>query len=419
MKKKRWIYGAIGVVVLLFAGLIYAWSILSSPIKVFFSEWSSTQLSFTFTLCMMFFCFGGLASGLLAEKVNSKIILRASAIFFMIGFLLASRANEIIMLYIGYGVFAGLASGLAYNSILGNITKFFPDCPGLISGILLMGFGFGSFLIGKVYQSVTPSGQGVDAWRHSFMIFGFILFVVMFTCSFFIRRPNESELKEITKDIKGTKEVKKIKNIDIKPINMISKASFWTFFIWATLLSAAGLAVVSQATGIIIEVSPNSSLGTISTVVGLISIFNGIGRVMFGGLFDKIGRKKTMLLNNGLFLLAISILILALKSKEFILIIIGFCTTGIAYGGITPTNSAFVNNFYGIKYYPINLSLINMNLLIASFGSTIAGALYDISNSYFTTLIAMIIAIGIGTLSSFMIKKEKELEPIKIKEICR
>ena len=56
MKQKRWIYGAIGVLVLLFAGLVYAWSVLASPIKVFFQEWSSTELSFTFTLCMMFFC---------------------------------------------------------------------------------------------------------------------------------------------------------------------------------------------------------------------------------------------------------------------------------------------------------------------------------------------------------------------------
>lgn len=194
---------------------------------------------------------------------------------------------------------------------------------------------------------------------------------------------------------------------------MIRKSSFWIFFLWATVLSAAGLAVVSQATGIAMEVGPNISLGTISTVVGLISIFNGIGRVIFGGLFDKIGRQKTMMLNNILFLIAVFIIMSALKSGQFSLIIIGFCITGIAYGGITPTNSAFVNEFYGSKYYPINLSLINMNLLIASFGSTIAGALYDMSNSYFTTLVVMIIAIIIGALASFMINRK---EPVSLKK---
>lgn len=409
MKKKRWIYGIVGVVVLLFAGLVYAWSVLAAPIKVFFPEWSSTQVSFTFTLCMMFFCFGGLVGGMLSEKISPKIILKISAILFILGFFLASRANEIIVLYIGYGVFAGMASGLAYNSILSNITKFFPDCPGLISGILLMGFGIGSFIIGKVYQIVTPSGEGIDVWRRSFMSFGFILFVIMFVCSFFIRRPSENELKEIKKGKKDIDKAKKVEGVGIKPASMIKMTSFWIFFIWATLLSSAGLAVVSQATGIAMEVGSNISLGTISTVVGLISIFNGIGRVIFGGLFDKIGRQKTMMLNNVLFLLAVIILMVALRSKEFILIIIGFCVIGIAYGGITPTNSAFVNDFYGSEYYPINLSLINMNLLIASFGSTISGLLYDISKSYFTTLVVMMIVIIIGALSSFMIKRKDEV----------
>lgn len=296
---------------------------------------------------------------------------------------------------------------------MGNITKFFPDCPGLISGVLLMGFGVGSFIIGKVYQITTPSGEGIDAWRNSFVIFGVILFVIIFVCSFFIRRPIEGEIREITKDIKEVNKVKKSETIDVEPAKMIRKSSFWIFFLWATVLSAAGLAVVSQATGIAMEVGPNISLGTISTVVGLISIFNGIGRVIFGGLFDKIGRQKTMMLNNILFLIAVFIIMSALKSGQFSLIIIGFCITGIAYGGITPTNSAFVNEFYGSKYYPINLSLINMNLLIASFGSTIAGALYDMSNSYFTTLVVMIIAIIIGALASFMINRK---EPVSLKK---
>ena len=405
MKKKRWVYGVVGVLVLLFAGLVYAWSVLANPISAYFDKWSSTQLSFTFTLCMMFFCLGGLITGLLSEKFGPKVMLKFSAVLFIIGFLIASRANNILTLYIGYGVISGLASGFAYNSIMGNVTKFFPDCPGLISGILLMGFGFGSFLIGKVYQAVTPFGPGIDKWRNSFFIFGIILFIIMFVCSFFIRRPTKEELDEITENIK-TKECKiKSKGNNMSSREMLKRPSFWIFFTWAILLSAAGLAIVSQASGVAREVSPKATGGTISTVVGLISIFNGVGRVLFGSLFDRVGRLKTMLLNNIIFLIAIIVLMTALKSGLFILIIVGFILIGLAYGGITPTNSAFVNEFYGSKNYAVNLSLINMNLLIASFGSTIAGSLYDASGSYFTTLIAMVIAIAGGFIFSLLIKE--------------
>lgn len=407
IKNKRWIYGVAGVLVLLFAGLVYAWSVLARPISEYFTTWSSTQLSFTFTLCIIFFCLGGLINGLVSEKFPPKIMLKLSAILFLAGFIIASKSQNIITLYIGYGVIAGLASGFAYNSVLGSIAKFFPDCPGLISGILLMGFGFGSFLIGKVYQAYTPSGVGVEAWRSSFIIFGVILFVVMFVASFFIRKPTENELKLISKNMKKEATSQKSQIIDIKPKEVLKKSSFWIYFLWATLLSAAGLAVVSQASGMVVEVQNNISAGTISTVVGLISIFNGIGRVIFGGMFDRIGRLKTMLLNNVLFVISIVCLMLAITTSQFILIIIGFITMGMSYGGVTPTNAAFVNDFYGDKYYSVNLSLITMNLFIASFGSTIAGILYDSTGSYFSTLIAMIIAVAIGFVLTFMIKKDK------------
>ena len=82
---------------------------------------------------------------------------------------------------------------------------------------------------------------------------------------------------------------------------------------------------------------------------------------------------------------------------------------GLSYGGVTPTNSAFVSAFYGSKNYSVNLSLVNMNLLIASFGSTIAGSLYDSSGSYFSTLIAMIAAVVVGTVITFMIRENKKI----------
>lgn len=409
MKKTRWMYSIIGVLVMLFAGLVYAWSVLARPIGEFFTTWSSTQLSFTFTLCMMFFCLGGLITGILSKKYEPKLMLKVSAMLFLIGFVVSSRSNSIITLYIGYGVIAGLASGIAYNSIMGNITKFFPDCPGLISGILLMGFGFGSFIIGKVYQSLTPSGAGVDKWRTSFLVFGIILFAVIFVASFIVRKPNSKEIKEISKLIVKDGNDKEKEEINLTPHEMLKEKSFWLFFTWAILLSAAGLAIVSQASGIVMEVDKNCSAGTVSTVVGLISIFNGGGRVIFGGLFDKIGRLKTMMLNNILFVIAIVVIMLSISTKQFSFIILGFIAMGLSYGGVTPTNSAFVSAFYGSKNYSVNLSLVNMNLLIASFGSTIAGSLYDSSGSYFSTLIAMIAAVVVGTVITFMIRENKKI----------
>lgn len=397
----RWVYAAVGVVVLVFAGLIYAWSVLSAPIAVEFLEWSKTQLSLTFTIAMTCFCLGGLVGGLLTGKISVKINVWVSSVLLLLGFMIAAKAQTIMMLYLGFGVLGGFASGLAYNAVLSTMSKWFPDKQGLISGILLMGFGLGSFLIGKIYTALTPVETG--GWRRSFTVFAIILFVVLFTGAFFFEKPPEDY------KVPGTAEVKKkghmTEGIDVSASVMLKRPSFWLYFAWAVLLSAAGLALIAQASGVVTEVAPGIAAGTVATIVGMISIFNGIGRVIFGGMFDKAGHHKTMMLINGCFAVSVLVVILGLTLKSLPVLIISFICFGMSYGGITPTNSAFISAFYGSTHYPVNFSMINLNLVVASFGGTLAGALYDASGSYLSTFFVMIAAVVVGTGCSMMIRK--------------
>lgn len=205
-KMNRWTYAVVGVIVLLLAGLVYAWSVFSSPIAAYFSDWTKAQLSLTFTICMAFFCVGGFVGGLLAGKVDVKINVWASAVLFFVGFFLASKSTSTTMLYLGYGVLGGFASGLVYNAVMSTVSRWFPDKPGLISGILLMGFGFGSFFVGKIYQAMTPAGPGIDAWRNTFFIFGIVLLVVIAVCGMFFVKPTAEDLAEIKVEKAGGQE---------------------------------------------------------------------------------------------------------------------------------------------------------------------------------------------------------------------
>ncbi|MBT9776633.1 MFS transporter [Clostridium sp. MCC353] len=406
-KLNRWVYAVVGVIVLLLAGLVYAWSVFSSPIAAYFSEWTKAQLSLTFTICMGFFCVGGLAGGLLSNKINTKVGVWISAALFFIGFFIASKSGSPATLYIGYGMFCGFASGFVYNMVMSTVLGWFPDKQGLISGVLLMGFGFGSFIIGKVYQAATPAGPGIDVWRNSFFVFGIVLLVVLGVSGFFFVKPTPADLAGIKVENGSGKEKKKEAGLEATPGEMLRTSAFWLYFVWAILLSAAGLALISQASGVATEVGPNVDPGTIATVVGLISVFNGIGRLIFGGLFDKMGRSKTMAIITVAFIVSVGVVLIALTQKNFGLIIAGFICTGFSYGGINPTNSAFISAFFGRKNYPVNFSIINMNLLISSFGGTIAGALYDASGSFVSTFILMIAAAAAALVCSVLIKSPK------------
>lgn len=393
MNKNRLLYAVLGTITMLFSGLVYSWSVLSRPIAATFKNWDSATLSFTFTLCMSFFCLGGLFAGILSKKLGIRINFIIAAVLFVTGFFISSKTNTPILLYVGFGVMAGTASGMSYNTIMSTLTGHYPEKTGLISGTLLMGFGLGSFIVGKLYQRIVSLGYD---WRNIFITFGIILFALLIMTSFIIKPADNSE-KNKSEDY----------NLDeqITPINMVKSLSFKLFFIWAILLSSCGLAIISQASGILLEVDPNTSETSISTIVGLISIFSGLGRFAFGSLFDKIGRKKTMLLNEILYLIAIVSLLISFNTSRIWITIIAFIFTGLAYGGVPTSSSAVTSAFYGRKYYAINFSLMNMNLLLASFGGTVAGKLYDLSKSYMITVYCMIGLIVLGFIIEKGIKK--------------
>ena len=402
----RWVYAIVGVIVLLFAGLVYAWSVLSTPIAAEFTDWSKAQLSMTFTIVMIMFCIGSLLCGLLSGKLSAKMSVRIGAVLFLLGFFLASRTQSLAMLYIGFGVLCGLSSGLCYNAVMSTMVRWFPDRPGLISGVLLMGFGGGSFIIGKLYQAWTPAEIG--GWRTSFLVMGIIIFVVLAICSFFFVAPGADFVAPAAKNSKAAV---KIAGKEYKPLEMVRKPSFWLYYVWAIALSAAGLALISQASGVVWEASASQTAGAVATIVGLISICNALGRVLFGGMYDKYGRSLSMQLVNILFIITSGVLILALAAKSVVVVIIGFILGGLAYSGITPTNSAFCRAYFGPANYPVNFSLINSNLIFASFGSTVSGALFDASGSYNVTFFLIIGLAVVGILCSLAIsaldKREK------------
>ena len=392
MKKTfdRKLIAAGGLIVLLLAGLVYAWSVLSSPIAAEFPDWSRGSLSFTFTLCMSFFCLGGLVGGILSKRVPIAVNLLAAAVIFFVGFRITSGITSLSGLYIGFGVLSGFASGLAYNAVMGSVMGWFPDVQGLISGILLMGFGISSFLVGKIYTALLPS----MGWRAEFRVFAWILLVAIALSALLIRKPEAKQKAAATGGYSSAE--------------MLKEKSFWIYALWTVLLSSTGLAFIAQASGILHEASPNVTASTAATVIGLISIFNGIGRVIFGGLFDKIGYRRNMLFDCVLYIAALALAILGLKSGSFVTVVLAFIAFGLAYGGVTPLNSAVISSFFGTENYAVNFSIINLTLIISSFGGTLAGMIYDRTGSYMTMLVCFTVIVVLGIVASLALKKPEK-----------
>lgn len=399
-KCSRWGYALAGFAALFCCGVIYAWSVLSAPIAAEFPLWTKAQLSMTFTITIIFFCLGCMLGGSLSSRIDPRVYILASAVLFLVGFRLTAAVQGIAVLYIGFGIVSGTAAGIGYNAVMSTITKWFPDRQGLISGILLMGFGLSAFVTGKLYQALTP--DTAEGWRASFRVMSLVLAAVLAICAPFFRRPDATFLKSAAKKKSGAGSMAP----EITTGEMLRKGQFWLYYLWTVLLSAAGLALVSQANGSAVEVGPSTSAGTVATVVGLISVFNALGRVASGILYDKRGCGVTMHTVSALFLVTGAVLMLALSLRCFPLLILGFILGGLFYGGVPPVNSAFISSHYGQKHYALNFSVINTNMVFASFGSTAAGALFDASGSYFATYLFMTALALTGIVITCCMKRE-------------
>jgi OFA family oxalate/formate antiporter-like MFS transporter len=189
---------------------------------------------------------------------------------------------------------------------------------------------------------------------------------------------------------------------------MIKKGSFWLFYIWVALLTASGLMLVSQASGIAAEVGTKLSGNTIATAVGMISILNAAGRIVTGTVYDRFGYRVTMLMVMLSFGFAAVMMILAVKTGIFALVVIGFIAGGFGYGGNASIIPPLVADFYGRTWYATNMSLVPTNALFTSFASVLADRIYDRTHSYMGALFLLAGAVVLSLVIFLALRRPGE-----------
>ena len=335
---------------MLFIGLIYAWSIFRAPFSKIFPSWTIPDLSRTFTISMIFFCIGGFASGRMTRIIKNKTIVSIAALLLFAGFFLVSRLDpsqpeqSLKKLFIFYGIFCGCGVGMGYNAVISALIKWFPDKPGTASGILLMAFGLGGMVLGSLVNMLIDK----TGLFNTFFILAVSAAVLIFLCSFLIRLPPASYSEKAPEAAKGS---------EYMPLQMIKTPLFWFSFIWNTIVSAAGLLVINSAAAIA------ASFGVPAVLGLMVSVSNGAGRFIFGGLVDKFGRKKVMNASSFMMLISGTCLYAGAVLQNITFIISGLLLIGMSYGSSPSVSSVNINSFFGPKNYPVNFSLHNFLLI--------------------------------------------------------
>lgn len=387
-----------GTVMTLFLGVLYAWTMFRGEIAAVFPEFTAAQLSLNFSVTMICFCLGGFFGGKLSARYSQKLSVRVSAVMLLVGFLGTSFMGKLegqaalILMYVCYGAMSGFGVGIGYNACVSGIPSWFQEKLGLVSGILLMGFGFGSLLLGLLAEALSASIGVFNVFR----VYAILIAVVLFAGSFFIQKP--PAVSSSSTDEKGT---------GLTPTQMLRHPSFWLYFIWNTVMASSGQMVINSSSGIAVSFGAAAGFGLI------ISIFNGAGRPLTGVIMDKTGRSTGMLIMNLLLVLAGVLLLMASRISAAALGLAGMIIVGVCYGGGVTISAKVINNLYGAEHYPVNFSLSNFCSIPAAFiGPFISGLLQDRSGGGYGSTFVMLLALAVVALVIFFalnwrIKAEK------------
>lgn len=393
----RWFYMAVGVVAMLFAGVLYAWSILKSPLAAEFG-WGQSELALCFTLAMTFFCIGGLLGAQLSKRLGHRIALVSAGALAASGFVLTALLRDVpvLILYLTYGVLAGVGIGIAYNVVIATVSSFFPDKKGICSGCLMMGFGASALILGNVADAMFKGSIG---WRATYIALGVSILAVLSLAGILIGKPALNAPKA-----NNAQSAQESDREELTSRQMLCRPSFWMAFLCISFLAAVGSSVISFAKDIALSVNAPETLAV--SLVGVLSVCNGIGRIITGAVFDVIGCRKTMICANIFTICAALVTLIAVMSSSLVLCIIGVCLTGISYGSCPTITSAFTSSFYGLKYFSSNMALMTFTVMVGSLIATASNKVLELSGGYTVTFVMLLALTFVALVLNIFIKKK-------------
>ena len=336
----RWFIAAAGMVMQIALGAVYAWSVFRIPLTKSFG-WTISEVTLTFTIAIFVLGLAAFAGGLWLRRGGPRTVAVAAGVLYGLGVFLASfSGGHLWWLYCSYGVIAGVGLGLGYIVPVATLVKWFPDKRGLITGLAVAGFGAGALITAPIATRLIAS-VGV---LQTFAILGAAYFVAVTGGALFMRNPPDGY-----RPAGWTPSATQTRQRAARAFTLAEamRSRQW-YGLWALLFlnTTAGIAVISQAAPMFQEIT-GISAARAASIVGIISIANGAGRLLWGWLSDLVGRRAVFL---AMFLL--QAVIFWLLPSAHSLTLFAALTVGVllCYGGGFGTMPAFAADYFGAEH---------------------------------------------------------------------
>lgn len=342
-------------------GFIYGWSVFSAPLNQEF-QWDPTVLAFTFTVLMWAFCAGGMLGAKLTARTSTRFTLITSAIGIFLSFCLTAlflnQDNPWIM-YPTYSVLGGLCVGMAYTTTMAAALAWFPDKTGTASGIMLLFNGTSTLLLGSVAAWLFT----LTSWQKAFILISAVIALMVIAMSFILRKPTESEEAMLPHIKDANRDIRTVKNVSTS--RMVRMPVFYAYALWMFLVCAVGLGILGTANQLMLESGAGIALAVI--LVGILSISNGIGRLVGGVFFDTFGLTCSMAVIALCHAICCALIAVAIAFQGIAFSVIAVLIGGAGIGAVSSVGSGYTASIFGGEHFGENLAVLNLTLIPSAF----------------------------------------------------
>jgi MFS family permease len=347
----RWLVPPAALAVHLCIGQAYALSVFSLPLSQLIGidhsapgDWQLTTTVWIFNIAIFFLGLSTAVFGKWVENSGPRKAMFASAVCFGTGFLVSALGvylHQIMLVYLGYGVLGGIGLGLGYIAPVSTLIKWFPDRPGMATGLAIMGFGGGAMIgspLAVILMDRFRTIQSTGVWE-TLIVMGLIYFGFMMLGAWTVRVPPAPLTGAETPNPQST---------GFTADSAIRTRSFW--MLWLVLFTniTAGIGILGQVSPMIQEMfnkTPTAAAG----FVGLLSLFNLFGRFVWSSLSDFFGRRLTYAIYFGLGILFYSLIPMTKSLGNAVLFVFIICIIISMYGGGFATIPAYLKDVFGTR----------------------------------------------------------------------
>ena len=420
----RWLIPPAALAVHLSIGQVYAFSVFKEPLVEHFGT-KLTPISIIFSIAIVMLGLSAAVGGTWVERSGPRKAMFVAGCCWSLGFVVSAlgvSTDQLWLVYLGYGVIGGIGLGIGYISPVSTLIKWFPDRPGLATGLAIMGFGGGALVAGPLSDALLNAygANPADAIAPAFLTLAAIYFVMMMLGAFTVRLPAEGWRPEGW-DPEQAADRTLVTHGNVTASNAIRTRQFWLLWVVLFCNVTAGIGILEQASPMIQDHFSTVTAAAAAGFVGLLSLCNMGGRIGWSSTSDVIGRKPMYMI----FLGGGAVLYFLLASTGTAAVAWFVLLTGVIlsfYGGGFATVPAYLKDLFGT----VQVGAIHGRLLTAWSAAGVAGPLIvnAIADSegaagksgadlYTLSLYIMVGVLMVGFVANLLIRpvNERYMEP--------